>query len=53
MGDMDISKLIEKPANRKEIITLSKPEEKISEILDFFKKTNINRQPSILGLSVN
>lgn len=37
-GDMDISKLIEKPANRKEIITLSKPEEKISEILVFLKK---------------
>ena len=37
-GDMDISRLIEKPAYRKEIITLSKPEEKIEEILLFIKK---------------
>jgi len=37
-GDMDISKLIEKPSNRKEIITISKPEEKISEILSFLIK---------------
>ena len=37
-GDMDVSRLIEKPANRKNIITLSKPEEKIEEILLFIKK---------------
>ena len=37
-GDMDVSKLIEKPANRKKILTLSKPEEKISEVLIFLKK---------------
>ena len=37
-GDMDVSRLIEKPMNRKEIITLSKPEEKINEILIFIKK---------------
>ena len=37
-GDMDISKLKEKPMHRKEIITLSKPEEKIDEILFFIKK---------------
>ena len=37
-GDMDVSRLIEKPINRKEIITLSKPEEKIEEILLFIKK---------------
>ena len=37
-GDMDVSKLIEKPKNRKEIITLSKPENKINEILTFLKK---------------
>ena len=36
-GDMDISRLIEKPKNRKEIITLSKPEEKINEIINFIK----------------
>ena len=39
-GDMNISRLIEKPISRKKIITLSKPEEKIDEILFFFKKTN-------------
>ena len=37
-GDMDVSKLVEKPMNRKNIITLSKPEEKIDEILIFIKK---------------
>ena len=44
-GDMDISKLIEKPLNRKEIITISKPEEKISEILSFLiKQISIGNQ---------
>jgi len=37
-GDMDISKIEEKPKERKEIITLSKPEDKIEEILFFVKK---------------
>ena len=37
-GDMDVSRLVKKPTNRKEIITLSKPEEKIDEILFFIKK---------------
>ena len=37
-GDMDISKISEKPKNRQKIITLSKPEEKIDEILIFLKK---------------
>ena len=36
-GDMDVSRLIEKPYSRKDIITLSKPEEKIDEILIFIK----------------
>jgi ATP-dependent DNA helicase RecG len=36
-GDMDVSRLIEKPLNRKDIITLSKPEEKIGEIIKFIK----------------
>ena len=31
-GDMDISKITEKPAKRKKIITLSKPEKKIDEL---------------------
>ncbi len=37
-GDMDISRITEKPKSRKEIITLSKPEEKIDEILIFIKR---------------
>ena len=37
-GDMDVSKLIEKPLYRKDVVTLSKPEEKIDEILVFIKK---------------
>ncbi len=37
-GDMDVSRLIEKPLSRKDITTLSKPEEKIDEILLFIKK---------------
>tara|TARA_B100000029_G_scaffold399519_1_gene398260 strand:- start:869 stop:2941 length:2073 start_codon:yes stop_codon:yes gene_type:complete len=37
-GDMDVSKISEKPINRKEVITLSKPEEKIDEIILFIKK---------------
>ena len=34
-GDMDISKITEKPARRKNIITLSKPEKKINELWPF------------------
>ena len=37
-GDMDVSRLVEKPINRKDIITLSKPEKKIDEVLLFIKK---------------
>ena len=37
-GDMDISKLLEKPTQRKKIITLSKPESKIDELWPFLKK---------------
>ena len=37
-GDMDISKITEKPSKRKKIITLSKPEIKINEIWPFIKK---------------
>ncbi len=37
-GDMDVSKITEKPAYRKKIITLSKPESKINEIWNFLRK---------------
>ena len=37
-GDMDISKITEKPSSRKSIITLSKPEKKINELWPFIKK---------------
>jgi len=37
-GDMDISKIDEKPLNRKNIITLSKPEEKINELWPYLEK---------------
>ena len=37
-GDMDISKITEKPLKRKKIITLSKPEKKINELWPFIKK---------------
>jgi ATP-dependent DNA helicase RecG len=37
-GDMDVSKITEKPAKRKKIITLSKPEKKINELWPFIKK---------------
>ncbi len=36
-GDMDVSKIKEKPSKRKKIITLSKPEKKINEIWPFIK----------------
>ncbi len=37
-GDMDVSKITDKPEKRKKIITLSKPEKKISELWPFIKK---------------
>ena len=44
-GDMDISKITEKPSKRKSIITLSKPEKKINELWPFIKKQiNDNNQ---------
>jgi ATP-dependent DNA helicase RecG len=45
-GDMDISKITEKPANRQKIITLSKPEKKINELWPFIKK-NINEHNQV------
>ncbi len=44
-GDMDVSRLVKKPISRKNIITLSKPEEKIDEILSFInQQTQIGNQ---------
>ena len=40
-GDMDISRIIEKPLNRKNITTLSKPDEKINEIILFIKNYSL------------
>ena len=37
-GDMDISRITEKPSKRKKIITLSKPKKKINELWPFIKK---------------
>ena len=45
-GDMDISKIREKPSNRKKIITLSKPEKKINELWGFLKK-EINKDNQV------
>ena len=36
-GDMDISKITEKPAKEKSIVTLSKPEEKMNELWPFIQ----------------
>ena len=45
-GDMDLSKISEKPSIRKKIITISKPEKKINEIWSFLKK-NIEEKNQI------
>ena len=37
-GDMDISKINEKPKQRKKIVTLSKPEKKVNELYPFIEK---------------
>ena len=42
-GDMDVSRLIDKPLNREEILTLSKPEEKLKEIIAFVRKEIFNQ----------
>tara|TARA_B100001057_G_scaffold466525_1_gene523757 strand:+ start:79 stop:2124 length:2046 start_codon:yes stop_codon:yes gene_type:complete len=42
-GDMDISKINEKPAKRKKILTLSKPEKKTNELWPFIKKQILNK----------
>ncbi len=42
-GDMDITKITDKPSQRQKIITLSKPEKKINEIWNFLKKEINNK----------
>jgi ATP-dependent DNA helicase RecG len=42
-SDMDVSKLIEKPIKKKSTITLSKPEEKINEIISYIKNQIKNK----------
>jgi ATP-dependent DNA helicase RecG len=42
-GDMDVSKIDQKPKFRKDILTISKPEEKIDEIIKFIKKNIENK----------
>ena len=37
-GDMDTSRLLEKPVQRKKIVTLSKPENKIDDLWPFIKR---------------
>ena len=39
-GDMDSSKLEEKPIHRQKTLTLSKPENKINELWPFLEKKN-------------
>ena len=42
-GDMDVSLLLEKPSLRKDVVTYSKPEEKIDEIIEFVKQQILNK----------
>ena len=52
-GDMDVSDYLRKPKNRKNILTLSKPEEKIHEIIPLLKnQIKLDRQ-IFLGMSNN
>ena len=48
-GDMDISKLTQKPSNRKEILTLIKPDNKIDEVI-LFVKNQINNKNQIFWI---
>ena len=43
-GDMDTSRLMEKPIKRKKIITYSKPENKIDDLWPFIKKKIDNKE---------
>ena len=52
-GDMDISIIKEKPKHRKEIITYSKLESKIDDIIRFVKKELNDGNQVFLGLPIN
>jgi len=43
-GDMDTSRLFEKPLHRQKILTLSKPESKINDLWPFIEKTIKNKE---------
>jgi ATP-dependent DNA helicase RecG len=43
-GDMDTSRLLEKPFRRKKILTLSKPENKIDDLWPFIEKKILNKE---------
>ena len=47
-GDMDVSRLTEKPKNRLPILTFSKPEKKIDEITKVIKK-NLLENNQVFG----
>ena len=52
-GDMDVSKLTEKPKMRLPILTYSKPEKKIEELIKILKKNLDEKNQVFLGLSIN
>ena len=51
-GDMDISKITEKPSFRKKIITLSKPEKKIDDLWFYLKIQFMNKNEIFLSLQI-
>ena len=52
-GDMDVSRLFEKPKNRLPILTYSKPEKKIDELVEIIKKDLSNNNQIFWVLSLN
>jgi len=52
-GDMNVSIISQKPKNRKEVITYSKSEKKMNEIISFANKQIKKKKSNILGMSLN